>query len=267
MNPRRKNKEFGFAYIFLGLVLGFFIGSGIVYWYTSRDEGANLFANAWNYLGSLFEPSATVDQESADMETAMEESAGQNGRRPQHPDTGTPILSTNELQPDTTLLIQEELPPDTLLITDPASLQNIEATYTGAGENIRDRGQMRVAQERLIHIKAFSKDPGTYSPVQSNAIRMLDSLLGGTVRPRLPENAIIVEFWISPLNARGYILEQNKLIVFGLSEINNFGLETDGSRLYVRYEDTYYAITTRNDFTPFVPSNPAETVVLQQRWP
>ena len=267
MNPRRKNKEFGFAYIFLGLVLGFFIGSGIVYWYTSRDEGANLFANAWNYLGSLFEPSTTMDQESAEKETTLEESAGQNGRRKRQPGTGTPLESTNDLQPDTTQLVQGELQPDTLLMADPASLQHIEATNLGTGENARDRGQMRVAQERLIHIRAFSKDPGNYSPVQSNAIRMLDSLLGGAVQSRLPENVLIVEFWISPLNARGYILEQNKLIVFGLTEINNFGLETDGSRLYVRYQDAYYAITSKNDFTPFVPSNPAETVALQQRWP
>jgi len=267
MTPRRKNKQFGFAYIFLGLVLGFFIGSGIVYWYTSRDEGANLFSNAWNYLGSLFEPSAAVDRESAEMETAMKESAGQNGSRPRQPGTDTPLESNNELQPDTTQVLHEELPPDTLLITDPASLQNIEATYTGSGENLRDRGQMRVAQERLIHIRAYSKDPGNYSPVQSNAVRMLDSLLGGGVQSRLPENVIIVEFWVSPLNARGYILEQNKLVIFGLSELQSFGLETDGNRLYVRYEDAYYAITTKNDFTPFVPSNPAETVALQQRWP
>lgn len=267
MTPRRKRKEFGFAYILLGLVLGFFIGSGIVYWYTSRDEGANLFGNAWNYLGSLFEPSATDEQLSAEMETAMEESSGRNVGRTRQPGTGTPISPQNDLQPDTALTIHEELPPDTLLIADPASLQNIEATYNGASESIRDRGQMRVAQERLIHIRAFSKDPGNYNPVQSNAVRMLDSLLGGAAQSRLAENVIIVEFWISPLNARGYILEQNKLVVFGLSEHQHFGLETDGNRLYVRYEGTYYAITTKNDFSPFVPSDPAETVALQQRWP
>jgi len=274
MAKRRNRQEFGFISVFLGLVLGFFIGSAIVFWYTSRDEGANLFSNAWDYIGNLFEHEPQAEQVAA---TENEASAATNGlerqrnnRRIAIPD---PLAQANVVE-DSILVVNNEIDADTI----PANQHSNQDLHQGAlattvGQNeagatvSRNRGQMRIAQERLIHIRAYNKDPESYSPRQSDAIRQLDSLLGGSNQLQQPGNFIIVEFWVSPINARGYIFAQNKLQLFGLQEINAFGLETDGTRLFVRYADNFYVIGINNDFTPFAPAFPDETVALQQRWP
>ncbi len=64
-------------------------------------------------------------------------------------------------------------------------------------------------------------------------------------------SSLIVEFWISPINYRGYKLVRNKLIVFGLEEPDAVVLFRQDEKLYLHYFDNYFILEPTEEFTSY----------------
>lgn len=72
----------------------------------------------------------------------------------------------------------------------------------------------------------------------------------------LPDETAIqeyqVEFWISPVNYRGYKLANDKLILFGIEEPDAVRLYTFSNNLLMKYGKDYYKLQPVSDFVSFL---------------
>jgi hypothetical protein len=70
--------------------------------------------------------------------------------------------------------------------------------------------------------------------------------------PQKPSH-LIVEFWVSPINYRGYKMHRNKLILFGMEEPDAITLFRKDDRLYMRHLNDYYILEPNDDFSSYQP--------------
>jgi hypothetical protein len=63
---------------------------------------------------------------------------------------------------------------------------------------------------------------------------------------------IPVEFWVSPVNYRGYKFHRNKLILFGIAEPDMVRLIREDGVLYMKYLNDVYRLDPAEDYISFV---------------
>lgn len=271
MNPREKKPDFSFTYIALGLVLGFFLGSGIVYWYSNRQNDSIFSRNLWDYFARVFQ-----GESEPDTYLLAEDSPRQpSGMKPP---TGLPesnpgdTLSLAGMPADATA---DSLALDTVPEADDADILaglTEEVDLPGdpgiPRDNLPERpGNIHIAKDSLLEIRAFTLPNQTPDSERDPALRKLDSLLGNYPRKDRTENVMIVEFWLSPLNFRGYKMSRNKIIVYGLDQLESFSLHSNGNSYFIKYFEDYYPVSLTLDFKPLVPVNdPGLLEETQERW-
>lgn len=281
MQSRKKKSDYGFSYVILGLILGFFMGSGIVYWYSNRQNDSFFAYNLWDYLAGLF-------QGSENTRTYMiSDTEFQPTNRPAAlPKTAQTILTDSlgyKTQTDSLLAegfdledtraLQENISfPDSLSAPErqPAEFQDINQVFD-LDEEMQEptlQQHIRIAQDKLLYIRAFNLPAKKPETAQSQAIRQLDSLLGNNPKRPGPENMMLVEFWKSPLNYRGYKMSHNKLVVYGLDQVESFSLHSDGKTFFIKYFDNYYTVSLSLDFKPLTSmAEPPVPEEKQEIWP
>lgn len=272
MNNRKRKPEFGFTYIALGLVLGFFLGSGIVYWYSNRQNDSIFVSNLWNYFARIFQG----DDEAGTYQVREELSQAPGRVKPEKTASETNLSDTismaemvddlpaDSLNTDTITVIHEEdffadLPDEE---ESPEGLNLAEYSAAAINQNIH------IAQDSLVGIRAFSLPKRSNEAPRDPSLRQLDSLLGNYERKAKPENMMIVEFWLSPLNFQAYKMSHNKIVIYGLNQMESFSLLSDGNDYYVKYFEDYYPLSLTMDFKPLVPTNDPELMEERQEiWP
>jgi len=280
MPARKKKEDYGFTYVILGLVLGFFLGSGIVYWYSNRHNDSLLANNIWNYLASVFqgnEKSSVYVVSESDSDDLNYEPRRQRPLPNPSPGAAQVLQDTLPDIAENILLLEEvELNDSLLMNRQITELQ--QGNHLAADPEISLQGQpqpslspqvsMRIAHDRLLLIRAYNL-PATIQPTtQSQSMRQLDSLLGNFPRRTALENMLLVEFWQSPLNFRGYKMSHNKLIVYGLDQVDAFSLHSDGNSFYIKYFDNFYPVNQTMEYKPLTPLvDPVLLDEFQQRWP
>lgn len=101
----------------------------------------------------------------------------------------------------------------------------------------------------------------------NNKINKNDSLLAvvsGTKdeSKKGSQQKILVEFWKSPINYKGYQASKNKIICFGLTEIEEVKLFNVKNNLYMKYFDLVYNIEITSDFSNYDKVTDATTLNL-----
>ena len=276
-SQRRKKKEPDFTYVALGLILGFFLGAGVVYWYSNRQTDSLLSYNLWNYFGNLFqanereavysitenagiEPNQTVKKVTAPGEKEL---ASLNIETAIFADS---LLTEgyNEQWPDSPFTEPLEAIDEKLALSQAAENFNENASE----DNFTSLEPVRIAKDRLISTRAYRHPEPLPPSFRSETTRILDSLIGNFNRKTGLENMIIVEFWMSPLNFRGYKLSHSKFIVYGFEQPEAFSLHSDGNTYFVKYFDNFYPVSHTLEFKPLVPLSDASLLEeFQQRWP
>ena len=79
----------------------------------------------------------------------------------------------------------------------------------------------------------------------------LDSLLIDDRSQLKGQNSIVVEFWNSPVNYKGYKMSKSKLILFGLQPISDILIKQIESVVYMKYGAKIYKLIITDDFMPF----------------
>ena len=259
MNKPKKNSDFSFTYIGLGLVIGFFLGSGIVYWYTNRQNDSVFSQNLWNYFSRLFddvqEPETYRETETyypspdrGQTELALLDSAGNQ----------LSLLAGDTLAWQGDSLQKDSVPgPEALEILSGEMDEELTGEDQASDEDPLDvySEDIHLAQDSLLGIRAYIIPNRKTEPDRGPALRQLDSLLGNSQRQDRQGNTIIVEFWLSPLNYQGYKMSHNKIIIYGLDQLESFSLHSDGNSYFIKYHEDYYPLSLAMEFKPLVPSN------------
>jgi len=73
-----------------------------------------------------------------------------------------------------------------------------------------------------------------------------------------PPPSFITEFWVSPINYRGYKMSKNKLVLFGIEEPDAVKLYRVNEGIYMSYLREYYKLTDTFDFVSYQKLKEAE---------
>jgi hypothetical protein len=63
-------------------------------------------------------------------------------------------------------------------------------------------------------------------------------------------DSFVVEFWVSPIHYKGYKMSKNKLVLFGLENIDALKLYRLNNSIYMNDGESYYMMATTYDFMP-----------------
>ena len=217
-------------YMLLGIVLGFFVGGGIIWWQVNDKDFSDFFRKKTD------KPSFDTNQYDRSIRPNKKTSHNFRVGNTEIPFTYIDSLKRDSLNP---------------------SLDELLAMYANASSDSTERSSgssyddIVVSKDELI-ITRLIKIAGEVPEIDNGY--ELDSLLTDQRQTkRKPKGIIKTEFWKSPLNYRGYKFDENKLVIFGLYEVNNVSITGYNNELFVKYNDIYYLIEYTDDFKSFFP--------------
>ena len=129
---------------------------------------------------------------------------------------------------------------------------------TGDTEQMNDenlvfkKDQMLVSHTiKISEIKSeVNRKPVENSMAQSTANKLNPA--AGLVNPTSSNGIEMeVEFWLSPINYRGYKMSSNKLILFGIEEPDAIKLYNFENRLLMKYGQDFYRLNQTDEFLSF----------------
>jgi hypothetical protein len=137
------------------------------------------------------------------------------------PDEQKPVQDTTELKKsdDQDIVIKK----DQLLIT-----TSLPVTEKGDGET-KSADNVSLSQETVDKL-----NPAAGIPEEAKQA-----------------NNLQVEFWVSPVNYRGYKMSKNKIILFGIEEPEAVKLYKLNNMLYMKYGNEFFKLTNTFDFLSY----------------
>jgi hypothetical protein len=211
-----------FLLIFIGIVIGFFLGSGIV-WYKLTNNINDLFSL---YKGLLFE------KNQKELKTIVSNSVNED--------------ETSESKYHNTYI------PDSILKNDDSKDYNTENPDSISSElksqnNTSDK-DIVVAKDEMIALKKYQIEG--HKTNNQNGKSNLDSLLTDdkTSKTKRSDNSVTVEFWKSPINYKGYRFDSYKVVIFGLNDYDVTKFKYYNSILYLKSKNDYYEIEPSEKF-------------------
>lgn len=99
--------------------------------------------------------------------------------------------------------------------------------------------------------------------VQDDSRRKSDSLAATIAGvPATSKQVYSVEYWVSPLNFKGYKMANNKVVIYGFQTKDTFKLLKLEGNIYAYYEGNFYQLKTSYDYLP-LKKVADETVLLK----
>jgi hypothetical protein len=254
---KKVSGEFNILILFLGLLLGFFLGSSAVYWHFDRQNDRFL-KEMINQMASLFKEntnkSATAELANGVM---IKDSNGSreiatNGQS----DKSDKIILIEKTGIDQDRDSINDIPENFLIFPGgESSITNDQTTSIPSGKPDELSGLSSIysiAQDRLLYTRRVVLSGSNDN--RSNSEKVLDSLLGSsTVNPK--EQVFFLEFWESPLNSLGYRMGKNKIVFYGIRLYDFASITRHQGKIYLRYLNDYYPLEVTTSFKPLIPLN------------
>lgn len=241
--------------MFIGILIGFLIAWSIVWWQGGSISNLHFIEKTRNYFSNLF------GSKDKDHITIVTEDFTENKQNVSDP------LLTIELQNDSAFYdstnfdftnpdafdeflaqYNGQLPDSALFDSIIKSQMNLDMHNSdNSSENIH------VKKDKLLFAKTFTI-PGIEAVNQDN-IDKLDSLLSKDISAlnNNKRDKLLVEFWKSPINYKGYKTGKNKLVLFGIDQFNLISFKMIDKTLFMKYLADYYQIDHTLEFKSLIP--------------
>jgi len=110
--------------------------------------------------------------------------------------------------------------------------------------------QLLISTTLAVEEKDAGKEDGKASTLSNEAVQILNPAADLPVEEK-PASDYLVEFWVSPINYRGYKMSKNKLILFGIEEPDAVKLYRVKNALYMSYLREFYRLNDSFDFVSY----------------
>lgn len=275
---QKKKETYGFFLVAAGLLIGFFLGAGIIYLVNNRPEEQQFTDAALERIARIFQP--------AEPSSASESIPPAVRARPEHVVSRAP--ETASLEPGEEPVRAEPLdlqdPPEPAVSETAESLDGNpdvpvaevnkdEPEFMGSHlipeeshtRNILNDG-IRVRRDRMIGTQTFHLPAIDQLSEGSATTRRLDSLLGNRQSPA--SRLFTVEFWESPLHFTGYKMGKNRIVLYGLDQIESVSLQAMNDTVYLKYYEFYFPLVLTTEFLPLVAVSDSLIInKLELQWP
>lgn len=104
-----------------------------------------------------------------------------------------------------------------------------------------------VAKDELLTSKRVTIDNYNQNPLSSR----YDSLLIENYSKN--NNEFVIEFWISPIKYKGYRMNKNKIVLYGIYQYDSVFFMAEENKLFMNYQNQYYYLENSSDFNDFKP--------------
>lgn len=111
---------------------------------------------------------------------------------------------------------------------------------------------------RIYEIKKIGREGEQHDDADS----LLERVSGVKDENAMAKNICQVEFWRSPLNYKGYKMARNKIILFGVSDMESIHIFQLQDDVFIKYGEKVYRMVPSDDFRQFELVNDGE-VLLQ----
>jgi hypothetical protein len=109
--------------------------------------------------------------------------------------------------------------------------------------NSYEEDSIKVLKEELISSKNIVVKTGPFSEINSSGSR--ETEFSGKVKNT--ENLLLIEFRKSPLNSKGYIMSNEKLVIYGF-QFENFEVIKSGDTFFLKSEKETFKLNYTLDF-------------------
>lgn len=122
-------------------------------------------------------------------------------------------------------------------------------------------------QEEVIHLRkdelVFSRSVKVLN-IASTVTQTKDTLLNNLagITEVKPITTLLVEFWVSPLNYKGYRMSRSKLMLYGMQPIRDLKIYKDADEYFFRSDNEIFHLVIADEFKPMEVETNAE---LRQR--
>lgn len=247
---KKSNKNKGiekFSLLLFGILIGVLAGGSVMWWFSNKDMAYRYSDKLRDYIYSSFSFNNNnkndVDKNKFKTQKFTKKKKEQNKK----------------------LTLQ-----DSLLFNDPAlgeyyeqmggnidSLLPDTSNYNFTKADLKDNEgpisytEIVVQKDKLLFSKVI--DIKEFENIGKNRKIALDSVLLNT-KPSLKskQNDILIEFWKSPVNFRGYKMSKNKIVIYGLQHDDNLRIEKHTNMFYLKNLDLYYLLEYTDSFKPLL---------------
>ncbi|MBP6334576.1 MAG: hypothetical protein KA444_03815 [Bacteroidia bacterium] len=241
---KKPRVPFGLKMIFTFLLV---MALGIVLWNyidpNSSNNKRNVFSVPW-----LKRPGKT-DQKTTDHKTT-------NSKTEEH---SAGVMNQNKKPEGKSELVDDGMKSAKDIVV------NDSTTSTSVSSPPEDlivkKDQLLITQNLQIHFdstrvqNSTKENSGQSNSLSRDAADRLNPAAGLEEHAKEAKevSSIVVEFWVSPINYRGYKMFRNKLILFGLDEPDAVRLFREDGNLYLRYFNDYFILNHTEEFTSYHP--------------
>ncbi len=253
---RKRQPEYSFMQLIAGLLLGFFLGGGLVYLNYNRQSVS--------FLKSVFvEMDGTKTTYYAEEKLSQKKHKNINKTK-ENIGYGFDSLQVveNDINDGIIINMDEKAEKSILLNNTEVSKtsKSDSKSFTSLADNIHVLKDS-LLKVKTIHLK-FDRVGG------SDTTRELDSLLGSTnYRKRNPHNIYYVEYWESPINLKAYKMTNNKIVLYGVDFIQATSFIIHNQQLFLKYINDFYPIEFTADYLPLDPLTDTDIInELKRTW-
>lgn len=251
-----KSGVFNFFLLFVGLLLGFFLGGVVVYWVFDRQND-RLAQNKLDQIVSFFSENDQLPPQEDSNTTVLVDPA-QTGEKRKRPATAhvtipqIPVVNRSPVNRTITSNDSVNHIDTTLPNQAPGSVSDNESL------ELHDENQPEfiesvnvvVVQDQLLATRkiAFPVEHDIHSLSEN----LRDTLLGNPSRSPI-ERLVLIEFWESPLNSFGYRMGKNKIAIYGIRLFDFTSFLKFQGQIYLKYLNDFYPLEISTTFRPLIP--------------
>ncbi|MEI8201894.1 MAG: hypothetical protein WCH34_02710 [Bacteroidota bacterium] len=234
MKKRPKNR---FLLVIFGIIIGIFIGGSIVWWNQNFKLSNWFVVQKTKQLFSDFFSSKSNESENNSISFEKYQNKKNNVRQsftsPNDSIHNKDSLDYNQEYYDDYYLADRL--HDSLSVSDSTQIHN----NTSSNNDVVKKDEL-IASKTLVIGKQKNNN-------------MLDSLFLINSSTKNNTSGLKLEFWKSPVNFKGYKMDNNKLIIFGINNIDFATFENEDKKLYMNYMGDYYLIEPSSSFKSLIP--------------
>jgi hypothetical protein len=252
---KRKPPELNFLNLLLGLLLGFFLGGGLIYLNFNRQNDSLVV----NYFQSLYEKAQQTFQPKFSKNYFPQSNLDSS------------IINIDKQISEKFIKLKNDSVLTETTIHDISQVDSSDVFLEINSSEIKkdtsnSEGMAGIIADKLLGIKAVILE--LEKSEVSASTRELDSLLGNIPsRRKVPDNLFYVEFWESPMNYQGYKMTKNKIIVYGITSLNSALFEIYKNSIYLNYQNEIFLIKETDVFIPLIPITDAYLInQIENQW-
>jgi len=157
--------------------------------------------------------------------------------------------------------------PDTLTGQINVARTDSALTDTAYKNDIPEEEKILVKKDELITVRTYEvldlNGGENRRSASDSLLEVVSGVRDDSKKSSTHKNAIIVEYWRSPINYKGYKMGKNKLVLFGINEAEPLKFIQYESYIYMKSQQNFFRLDFSNEFRAFEKvTNPLTLGVL-----